>query len=232
MVWHCQRHEREFATQEDYLQHLEQDHPDAGPEQRSSELLSAAMGPSLVVNRECPLCPTAFTDMPEMQRHLRHHLERLALFSLPAGDDGDDRDAGTSADSHQVIQGRGRRDSIEQDFDDDVSEDGHSALPGDVDAHEPVSLETIQQQSLPKLIGGIPEDSRPAHLIHQWIEVLEPGDEDMEDGVANPNDAPAAASTTTAVKPALNVGSKLLFCYYPRCSHQHKTSPSKSDVKL
>ncbi|GAB1312452.1 hypothetical protein MFIFM68171_02662 [Madurella fahalii] len=62
-VWHCHRHAREFETQSEYMQHLQQDHPDAGPEQSSPELVSAAVGPSLRVHRDCPLCPTALTEV-------------------------------------------------------------------------------------------------------------------------------------------------------------------------
>ena len=53
-----------------------------------------------------------------MQRHVRYHLERLALYALPdIGEDKDDELASEkSSDSHQVIENRGRHDSIGNDF--------------------------------------------------------------------------------------------------------------------
>ncbi|KAK0623844.1 ankyrin repeat-containing domain protein [Immersiella caudata] len=142
-----------------------------------------------------------------MQRHLRHHLERLALFSLPAveDEDGDDeKGASISAESHQVIQGRGRRDFIEQDFgeEDDIEED-RSDPHGDADAPEPASLETIQQQFSPKTGEGH-EYSRQGNLMDQWIEVLEPGNQNRDDDVANPDDTPPADAATSA-NAAINV---------------------------
>lgn len=185
------------------------------------------MGPSLSVNRDCSLCPTAFTEIPEMQRHIRRHLERLALFSLPAGEDDEDGGAGMSAQSHQVIQGRGRRDSIEQDFDDDDAEDDRSAPHIDNDAYEPASLATIQQHFLLRPTEGEHESSESGNSIYRWIEVLEPGSEDVEDGVANPNDAPLAAAGTTATNLVPNVSGKPLFFCYSQEPYQDATAVAK-----
>jgi len=169
-VWHCHHHSREFPTPEEYIQHLDQAHPDTGPEQRSSELVSAAAGPSLAVHRPCPLCPTPFEDVSELQRHLRHHLERLALFSLPhEAADEDEVAAEKSSDSHQVVQGRGRAASLEQDFDDnDGSDDPESDDGPDItETITPISLEIIRQQTLSR-----PTKELELSFIHGWIEML------------------------------------------------------------
>ncbi|KXX73181.1 PR domain zinc finger protein 16 [Madurella mycetomatis] len=152
-VWHCHRHAREFETQLEYTQHLRQDHSDTAPKRFSPELVSAAIGPSLRVHRDCPLCPTVFTEVSEMQRHLRYHLERLALFSLPSQNvDWDDGATGKSSDSHQIIQGRGRQASLERDFDDDSNLSSSLSIdsgPG-IEENKQVLLETLRQYAPPK----------------------------------------------------------------------------------
>lgn len=122
-VWHCQIHGSEFETQPKYIQHLQQDHPEASPEAFSPELVAAAVGPSSKPHRDCPLCPVSFSDLGHMHRHMRYHLEHLALFSLPAdptggGDDNDDNDGDApegSGDSQQAVRG-GRQASLDLDF--------------------------------------------------------------------------------------------------------------------
>ena len=117
-VWHCQAHSKEFETQPDYRQHLDEEHPDSQPEDYSPELMAAVVGSSFQPHRDCPFCPTAFSDVADMQRHVIYHLERLALFALPILEEGDDCQSisGQSSDSHQVVKHRGRQDSIELDF--------------------------------------------------------------------------------------------------------------------
>ncbi|KXX74220.1 Ankyrin repeat domain-containing protein 17 [Madurella mycetomatis] len=174
-VWHCHRHAREFETQLEYTQHLRQDHSDTAPKRFSPELVSAAIGPSLRVHRDCPLCPTVFTEVSEMQRHLRYHLERLALFSLPSQNvDWDDGATGKSSDSHQIIQGRGRQASLERDFDDDSNLSSSLSIdsgPG-IEENKQVLLETLRQYAPPK-----PDELA---AVSRWIEMLaiEPGDLD------------------------------------------------------
>ncbi|KAF2174374.1 hypothetical protein K469DRAFT_536329, partial [Zopfia rhizophila CBS 207.26] len=82
-VWHCQVHGEEFETQPEYVQHLDSKHTHSKPECYSSELIAAVVGPSLKPHRNCPFCPTPFSDTIQMQKHIAYHLERIALFALP-----------------------------------------------------------------------------------------------------------------------------------------------------
>ncbi|KAK2616805.1 SET domain-containing protein 3 [Conoideocrella luteorostrata] len=114
-VWHCHSHEAEFETQPEYQQHLEEQHPQS---HYTPEIIAAVVGASAKPHRDCPFCPTTFSDVAIMQKHVRYHLERLALYALPdIGDDKDDELASErSSDSRQVIENRGRQDSIGNDF--------------------------------------------------------------------------------------------------------------------
>ncbi|KAI0834504.1 hypothetical protein F5Y06DRAFT_156068 [Hypoxylon sp. FL0890] len=122
-VWHCQTHGEEFETQPEYVEHLKTSHPEATPEHFSPELISSVVGPSLKPHRDCPFCPTAFSEVTEMERHITFHLERCALLALPlAGDGSDGGDSpGRPSDSHEV-QHQGRQGSIALDFDVDEEE--------------------------------------------------------------------------------------------------------------
>ena len=117
-VWHCHSHEAEFETQPEYLQHVKEQHADEKWEYYTSETIAAVVGASAKPHRDCPFCPTAFSDVPMMQKHVRYHLERLALYALPdIGEDKDEELASEgSLDSHRVIKHRGRQDSINNDF--------------------------------------------------------------------------------------------------------------------
>ncbi|KAL7930307.1 hypothetical protein V8C35DRAFT_313519 [Trichoderma chlorosporum] len=84
-VWHCYEHTEQFKTQQEYLQHLERSHPNGTPEQFSKTLVAAAAGPSMQIHRDCPFCPSAFTDIANMQSHLIFHLEWLAQLALYNG---------------------------------------------------------------------------------------------------------------------------------------------------
>ncbi|OTA62057.1 hypothetical protein K449DRAFT_465454 [Hypoxylon sp. EC38] len=116
-VWHCQTHSEEFETQPEYVDHLKTSHPEATADHFSPELISSAVGPSLEPHRDCPFCPTAFSDVTNMERHIMFHLERCAMIALPLAED--DSDGGNSSDhpsdSHEV-QHRGRQGSIALDF--------------------------------------------------------------------------------------------------------------------
>ncbi|KAM3537190.1 hypothetical protein ARSEF1564_009890 [Beauveria bassiana] len=117
-VWHCHSHEVEFETQPEYLQHLVEQHPEKEREDYTPEIIAAVVGASANPRRDCPFCPTTFSDVTMMQKHVRYHLERLALYALPdVGEDNDDKLASErSSDSHQVIENRGRQGSIGNDF--------------------------------------------------------------------------------------------------------------------
>ncbi|KAK0743862.1 hypothetical protein B0T18DRAFT_309505, partial [Schizothecium vesticola] len=82
-VWHCHSHEAEFETQPEYLHHLKEQHPENEPEDRTPEMLAAAVGASAKPHRGCPFCPTMLSDVTVMQKHVRYHLERLSLYALP-----------------------------------------------------------------------------------------------------------------------------------------------------
>lgn len=103
------------------MQHLEQHH--AGPQWQefTPEMAAEVVGASSKPHRDCPLCPSAFTNVPTMQKHIRYHLERLALYVLL--DTHNERDGkalpARSSDSHEVAKNCGRKDSIGLDFDED-----------------------------------------------------------------------------------------------------------------
>jgi ankyrin repeat protein len=117
-VWHCHSHEAEFETQPEYLEHLKEQHPENEWEHYTPDIIAAVVGASAKPHRDCPFCPTRFSDVKMMQKHVRYHLERLALYALPdIGEDNDDELASErTSDSHQVIENRGRKDSIRNDF--------------------------------------------------------------------------------------------------------------------
>ncbi|XXH04355.1 hypothetical protein Hte_010769 [Hypoxylon texense] len=118
-VWHCQEHDEEFETRPDYVEHLKIRHPDITPEYFSPELIAAVVGPSQKRHRDCPFCPTAFSEPIEMQKHITFHLERSAHLALPllVGDGSNKGDSsGRPSDSHEV-QHHGRRSSVLGDFD-------------------------------------------------------------------------------------------------------------------
>ncbi|KAI0968544.1 hypothetical protein F4678DRAFT_474322 [Xylaria arbuscula] len=117
-VWHCHIHEEEFETQPEYMQHLHDKRLEHRPEDSSTEMVAAVVGGSSKPHRDCPFCPTVFSDVATMQRHVRYHLERLALYALPdiAEQEGSELEPGQSSDSHQVAENRGRQDSITYDF--------------------------------------------------------------------------------------------------------------------
>lgn len=117
-VWHCHSHEVEFETQPEYLQHLKGQHPEDKLEDYTPEMIAAVVGASAKPHRDCPFCPTGFSDVPTMQKHVRYHLERLSLYALPniADDNNAELASERSSDNHQVIKNRRRKDSIENDF--------------------------------------------------------------------------------------------------------------------
>jgi tetratricopeptide (TPR) repeat protein len=117
-VWHCHSHEVEFETQSEYLQHLEEQHPENDREDYTPEIIAAVVGASSKPHRDCPFCPTTFSDVMMMQNHVRYHLERLALCILADSmeDEEDELASQRSSDSHQVMENRGRQDSIGKDF--------------------------------------------------------------------------------------------------------------------
>ncbi|KAI0105595.1 hypothetical protein F4776DRAFT_668561 [Hypoxylon sp. NC0597] len=122
-VWHCQTHSEEFETQPEYVDHLKTSHPEATDEHFSPELISSAVGPSLKPHRDCPFCPTAFSDVTKMERHIMFHLERCAMIALPLAEDDPNGENGSDhpSDSHEV-QHRGRQGSIALDFTPDEEE--------------------------------------------------------------------------------------------------------------
>jgi hypothetical protein len=118
-VWHCHSHDAEFETQPDYQRHLETLHPEYKPEDYTPEIFAAVVGASKKPHRDCPFCPTAFNDVTGMRKHVRYHLERLALYALPDSRDdmNDELVPERSSDSNQVIENKGRKASIGNDFD-------------------------------------------------------------------------------------------------------------------
>ncbi|KAH7133178.1 ankyrin repeat-containing domain protein [Dactylonectria estremocensis] len=68
-VWHCHVHEEEFETQPDYMQHLREKPLEHAPEDSSAEMVAAVVGASSKPHRDCPFCPTEFSDVATMHRH-------------------------------------------------------------------------------------------------------------------------------------------------------------------
>lgn len=117
-VWHCAVHCEEFETQPEYTAHLHEKHPEQKAEYFTPELIAAVVGPSLHLHRDCPFCPTAFSEASALQKHVTFHLERLALLALPADDEDEIDKSERASDSHEG-QRRGRVGSIEGDFTDE-----------------------------------------------------------------------------------------------------------------
>ncbi|KAK6853613.1 hypothetical protein PG995_010425, partial [Apiospora arundinis] len=86
-VWLCPQDGKEFQVRSDYKSHLEQAHPSGNPDQFSDELIASAVNQSVDAYRDCPFCPSAFTDAPSMISHVEYHLKFLALFCLPHKED-------------------------------------------------------------------------------------------------------------------------------------------------
>ena len=158
-------HGEEFKTEPEYLQHLKSKHDDSKPEVYSPELIAAVVGPSLSPHRDCPFCPTSFSDTVQMHKHTAFHLERFALFALPTIDDNDNGDEGMddsdrSSNSHQVIQHRGRRNSLREDFypeDDHIFRSVFSHAPAVEDRFSPMLNEENVQ-----IVSYLDGPSRPA----------------------------------------------------------------------
>ncbi|KAI1134857.1 hypothetical protein F5Y05DRAFT_406252 [Hypoxylon sp. FL0543] len=171
-VWHCQAHSEEFVTQLQYGEHLETSHPEASPEHFSPELISSVVGPSLRPHRDCPFCPTAFSEIAEMERHLTFHLERCALLALPLAEDGSN--GGDSpdhpSDSHEV-QHQGRQDSIALEFDSD-EEDSFLAFSFRQDSYV-ARPKSPNSELVGSHAGGLPDDGFAwARRTSHWGQAL------------------------------------------------------------
>lgn len=119
VVWHCGRDGEEFESQKLFAQHLKTNHPEAPEVEFTPELLAAVASPSSQPGRDCPFCPSAFTDVPHMRKHLLYHLEKLALLSLPTAEDAADIGLGDDSEgSNKAFGQRGRVNSIAMDFTD------------------------------------------------------------------------------------------------------------------
>jgi hypothetical protein len=106
-----------------------------------------------------------------MQKHIKTHLERLALFCLPPLDDQDADAVDGSSDSSQVVQGHGgRRDSLEQDFEESELLDWvvgeRPDVPEDIPTGEKSNIDGIR-----RLIQGQFLNSRSS--ITEWLSELE-----------------------------------------------------------
>ncbi|KAM0429266.1 hypothetical protein ACHAPT_006480 [Fusarium lateritium] len=117
-VWHCHVHGEEFETQPEYIRHLQHRQDEHKPEDRLPEMIATIVASSSKPHRDCPFCPTSFSDVPTMQKHVRYHLERLALYALPDvyEQEGDELASEQPSDSHRLVENRGRRESISRDF--------------------------------------------------------------------------------------------------------------------
>lgn len=103
-------------------------------------MLAAVVGASAKPRRDCPFCPTAFSDVAEMRKHVRYHLERLALYALPdiAEERDDELELERASDSNQVIENKGRKASIGNDFGEPSLAFLASFKGGDEDPERPI----------------------------------------------------------------------------------------------
>ncbi|XXH04366.1 hypothetical protein Hte_010780 [Hypoxylon texense] len=116
LVWHCRAHDKEFETQGEYEEHLNESHPGSSKESLDEDLMALAIGPSLKPHRDCPFCPTGFLEVTEMQKHVIFHLESLALLALPPLENSSIRDSSAHRSDSYEAQHRGRQDSVVRDF--------------------------------------------------------------------------------------------------------------------
>lgn len=126
-MWHCHIHGEEFETQPDYLRHLHDKKDEHKPEDGLPDMVAAVVGSSSKPHRDCPFCPTSFSDVPTMQRHVAYHLERLALYVLPdiEEQEGGELASDQTSNSQRPVENRGRQESIACDF---IEEDEASFL--------------------------------------------------------------------------------------------------------
>lgn len=162
-VWHCHAHSKEFETQPEYIRHANDEHSGEGS---SPELTATLVGSSLQPHRDCPFCPTAFSDLAHLRKHITYHLERLALFALPDIEiDVKDQDVSErSSDTNLAVERRGRRDSIK----------------GDFSQEETVAFAEILDSKTGKLENlGVPPDTRNITLALEATKHKEQGHLDI-----------------------------------------------------
>lgn len=164
-MWHCQEHEQEFETQPDYIEHLETIHTDGKPELFSSALVAAVVGPSLRVHRDCPFCPSGFSDVVQMQSHLIFHLERLAQLALPLDQNASDDGAKSVPSSQsQHAEMRGRQDSVLGDFDTEEDEQSFDT----VSVSGTTTIPRSQIDLTEKALKGVPAERSAKTDIRLW----------------------------------------------------------------
>ncbi|KAJ8132879.1 hypothetical protein O1611_g746 [Lasiodiplodia mahajangana] len=104
---------REYGT----VPNMILNHPRIAAEHFSEELLGTAVRPSTNIHRDCPFCPTAFSNTEEMQDHIAFHLERLALVALTSTENiSRDNEASARSSDSQQAQIPGRLGSVIGDF--------------------------------------------------------------------------------------------------------------------
>ncbi|KAH6974338.1 hypothetical protein BKA56DRAFT_675778 [Ilyonectria sp. MPI-CAGE-AT-0026] len=169
-VWHCHIHGKEFETQPHYLRHLHDKRHEHKPEDRLPDMVAAVVGSSSKPHRDCPFCPTAFSDVPTMQRHVTYHLERLALYVLPDMEEqeGDELASDQASDSQRPVEKRGRQESIACDF---PEEDEVSFLESYGRRSEKNPLERQEAQDFDKNpnLGQRAEPETAARGIMTWL---------------------------------------------------------------
>lgn len=169
VVWHCSRDGEEFDSQRLFAQHLKTSHPEAPEVEFTPELLAAVASPSSQPGRDCPFCPSAFTDVPHMRKHLLYHLEKLALLALPTAEDAADIGLGDDSEgSNKLFGQRGRVNSIAMDFTDDERADFLSLGDWKNDAvGKPPSNLTLDKLAA-LLRGNLVIEGLPFSRIHDW----------------------------------------------------------------
>lgn len=146
------------------------------------------------IHRDCPFCPSAFSDIAHMQSHLIFHLERLALLALHIDEktSNNDTESGLSPQSHQV-QIRGRQDSIFEDFDTREDESCFAELivrDGEIYSSDQTLL---TKETLDPVSGFF-----PAVDVNEWVQNLLAGELPDEQNIGQqditPNRSPPTAS--------------------------------------
>ncbi|KAK4203612.1 hypothetical protein QBC40DRAFT_219174 [Triangularia verruculosa] len=157
-VWHCYQHQQEFATQDEYIKHINKWHPQAIPENILLEYTAQQAGPSKAPKRDCPLCPTVFQTVAEMQKHIRRHLERLAISCFPSRGMG------------------GRAASFKQDF--DQYWDGFVPLRWP-DGKGPETQKFIDDNA--------PQNSLLQTRVMSWLDAVDPAGDRIEQEISSHN---------------------------------------------
>lgn len=99
-IWQCSEHpDAMYDSREEYIGHLDYDHPEASNESRAPEMIALNRLTISESLRDCPFCGAVLSAFDELQDHVANHLERFALLALPRLDDVEEENNGHEASS-------------------------------------------------------------------------------------------------------------------------------------